>query len=519
MPSSLLLEVLAAIDDFSENEGLTLALREASKETRKILDKKKVRLHLSNNKWDAMQNETRAVKLKITLSQLKQITDSGLNVTKVNMSCCSFGSLGVKELDRVINCKYISSLVLSCNNIGRTGAKTIANLISKMKNLEELDLSGNCFGNQGATNLAEGLKRCAALKKLDLSCDMIHAPGIKEIAGALAGCSKLECLDLVRNKFGDIGATYLAIAIKKLTLNGLNIASNNIGELGMENIADALAQCSTLNSLDISCNCVCKKFSRALTTLNLEYCNIGEDGTLRLGVLPESLTCLNLKGNDIDANGATHLADGLKKCTALITLDLGNNAIGPEGAASIAGVLTQCTSITNLNLQGNYIGEDGAIHLATELVFLERLAFEDLNLRFNDIGPFGLQMIVCVLPRCPKLRKLDLYHNGIGTTGAESLADMLPQCTSLTELNLSLNEIGPEGAERLAAVLPRCGLKILDLYYNSIGDAGAFSLAAVLPQCTALTELNLIANDIGLDGAEMLAAVHLQCTTLTELRL
>ncbi len=515
----LLLEVLATIDNFSENGGFTLALRETSKETRKILDKKKVKLHLSNKKWDAMQNKTRAVKLKSTLSQFKKFTDSGLIVTDLKMSCCYFGSSGVKELDRVINCKNISSLVLSCNNIGRTGAKTIAKLIDKMNNLEELDLSGNCFGNQGATNLAEGLVRCTALKKLDLSCNMIHALGINEIAGALAGCSQLKYLKLVRNEFGDVGATYIAEAIKKLKLTGLYIASNNIGELGMENIANALAQCSTLNSLDISCNCVCNnifdKIGGVLTTLNLEYCNIGEYGTHRLGVLPESLTCLNLKGNDIDANGATHLADRLKKCKGLITLDLDNNAIGPEGATSIAGVLTQCTSIANLSLQGNYIGEDGAIYLATELVFLERLAFEDLNLRFNDIGSFGLQMIVCVLPRCPKLRKLDLYHNSIGTVGAKSLADMLPQCTSLTELNLSLNEIGPEGAVRLAAVLPQCiVLEHLGLYYNDIGDVGAFSLADVLPRCAALTSLDVSNNDIGPDGAERLTAVcnTIQCT-------
>jgi Ran GTPase-activating protein (RanGAP) involved in mRNA processing and transport len=534
----LLLEVLATIDDFSENGGFTLAFFSASKETRKILKNKKVKLHLNIKKWHSMQNETRVVKLQTILSQLKKLKDSGLIVSDLNMSCCYFGSLGVKKLNKVINNENISCyklLVLSCNNIGITGAKTIAKLIGKMKNLEELDLSGNCFGNKGATHLAEGLKLCTSLQKLGLGRNMIHALGIKEIAGALAGCSQLQpqpqpqpqlkCLELVRNEFGDVGATYIAEAIKnnKLELTSLDIARNNIGELGMENIANALGQCSMFTSLDISCNCVCnnifEKIGGVLTILNIEYCNIGEYGTHRLGVLPESLTCLNLKGNDIDANGATHLADGLKKCKGLITLDLGDNAIGPEGATSIAEVLTQCTSITNLSLQGNDIGENGAMYLATELVFSERLAFEDLNLRSNDIGSFGLQMIVCVLQRCPNLKKLDLYYNSIGTTGAESLADILPKCTSLTELNLSINEIGPEGAERLAAVLPQCiVLEHLGLYYNNIGDEGAFSLADVLPRCAALTSLDVSDNYIGPDGTERLtAASNTQLCTHIEL--
>ena len=43
---------------------------------------------------------------------------------------------------------------------------------------------------------------------------------------------------------------------------------------------------------------------------------------------------LNLESNNISADGAKALADGLKNCNSLMTLNLESNNIGADGAES-----------------------------------------------------------------------------------------------------------------------------------------------------------------------------------------
>ncbi len=222
-----------------------------------------------------------------------------------------------------------------------------------------------------------------------------------------------------------------------------------------------------------------------LTSLNLRYNDIGAEGAAALAALTQ-LTSLNLGYNDIGAKGVAALA----ALTQLTSLDLGGNEIGDSGAAALAAL----TQLSSLDLWNTQIGAEGAAALAA----LTQLT--SLNLGYNDIGAKGSASLAALT----QLTYLDVGDNDIGDAGASALAAL----TQLTSLSLWGNDIGDAGASALAALTQ---LTSLDLGGNEIGDSGASALAAL----TQLTSLSLWGNEIGDEGAASLAAL----TQLTNLDL
>ena len=74
-------------------------------------------------------------------------------------------------------------------------------------------------------------------------------------------------------------------------------------------------------------------------------------GTPRISIGPAGYP-LNLRDNNIGAEGAGMLAAVLGQCASLAHLHLQGNGIGDEGAGRLAAVLGQCASLAHLNLGG-----------------------------------------------------------------------------------------------------------------------------------------------------------------------
>ncbi|CAF1029117.1 unnamed protein product [Rotaria sordida] len=81
----------------------------------------------------------------------------------------------------------------------------------------------------------------------------------------------------------------------------------------------------------------------------------------------QTLTTLNIEGNEIDDVGAQHLANALLKNTTLNTLDVNTNQIDSEGAQYLANALEQNTTLITLNLSGNDIDGTGGGYLVKAL--------------------------------------------------------------------------------------------------------------------------------------------------------
>ncbi|MEL6130909.1 MAG: hypothetical protein AAFR30_13535, partial [Cyanobacteria bacterium J06628_4] len=75
----------------------------------------------------------------------------------------------------------------------------------------------------------------------------------------------------------------------------------------------------------------------------------------------EQLTSLDLRSNQVGAEGAQAIAQHLSQLTSL---NLRSNQVGAEGAQAIAQHLSQLTS---LNLWNNQVGDEGAQAIAQHL--------------------------------------------------------------------------------------------------------------------------------------------------------
>lgn len=97
------------------------------------------------------------------------------------------------------------------------------------------------WGPQEVLCLAEVLQSCKALKTLDLAGNQLGDLGAEELATGLCALTNLELLHLGWNQIGDLGAEKLATGLCTLTnLNKLLLDNNTIGDLGAKKISDVL---------------------------------------------------------------------------------------------------------------------------------------------------------------------------------------------------------------------------------------------------------------------------------------
>ena len=144
--------------------------------------------------------------------------------------------------------------------------------------------------------------------------------------------------------------------------------------------------------------------NRTLTTVDLSFCNVGDNGAI---VLAQSKTMRHLKlyCDNIGDAGAVALAEN----PVLVELVLShNNLIGNRGITA----LSQSQSLTTLNLAHAEVGDAGAAILANSR------NLRTLSLESDDITDDG----AAALARNPTLTSLDLNMNRIGPAGAAAFA-------------------------------------------------------------------------------------------------
>jgi len=188
--------------------------------------------------------------------------------------------------DRLEN---VTSLNLSTNKIGKTGADYIANN-KYFSKLTELNLEFNRIGAEGVASIAKGpfMKN---LIKLNLSSNSyIGSDGCIAIANSEM-LKKLTYLNLEGNNILDNGIQSLVTSENMKNVTWLNLAGNHITMKSM----DALSSSSLVK----------------LQVLNLEQNKIGPEGALTLAhkaVFKNSLRELNVSGTNITPMAAKELA-------------------------------------------------------------------------------------------------------------------------------------------------------------------------------------------------------------------
>jgi Ran GTPase-activating protein (RanGAP) involved in mRNA processing and transport len=407
------------------------------------------------------------------------------SLTTLRLGWSKLGAEGVRTLAAAMETNgTVTDLDLCHNDIGAAGAEVFAAVMKKNATLRSLDLGDNNIGINGAQMLAMGLTN---LTYLDLRNNELHDRGVWWIAKALVQNKNmtLKKLNLSSNKIGDPCGRALAMMINHTALTDLDLSWNQIGAAGVNSFAETLNLSKTLTNLVLSLNRIGDEGGRglamilrnmALTELNLSSNRIGAVG---LNSLAESLannstlTSLDISSNDSGDDGARALAAALYRNVTLTELRLSANNIGDNGTIALAEALHINQTLTNLSLRRNDSGDDGARALAAALHRNRTLT--SLDLENTGIDDEGARALAAALDNNNNttLKTLDLSYNGIGDVGAQSLATCLQSNSTLTELRLDNNAIDRGGMEALSAAfdhnrtLQDCKVYDNHSYYNN----------------------------------------------------
>lgn len=184
------------------------------------------------------------------------------------------------------------------------------------------------------------------------------------------------------------------------------------------------------------------------------------------------LESIDFSGNELQAEGAKNIAEGLKaNGGALTLLDLGGNKIKDEGAKAFAEVLASChENFKHLDLLSNHITEAGAHHLAHAVEHCEHL--EILRLDSNVIRDTGALHFAAAIRHNPKLCKLTLCSNEITFVGKgylDAASEAVGRPADMQDVSNNPTDIPapPDPAEvrrEPKTLRKRCGLGLAQIF-------------------------------------------------------
>jgi len=277
---------------------------------------------------------------------------------------------------------------------------------------------------------------------------------------------------------------------------GLTLSNTRLGDVGIQHLAQALAQARSITELDLSWNQVTASGAEKLSTClrSAKGCQLVE---------------LNLDCNDLRETGAAAIASAIRRqggnpdvdnlqgvCHTLQTLKLAGNSIGLRGARSLAAALTQGEPLLcELDLSRNRLGPEGA-GLLTEALISANASLRKLGLAVNRLADAGMRVLSEAVAKIPKTSAragvaLNLRGNHIGDAGAAALAAALAQGAPLEFVDLSYNSITAPGVSALSqGIRDQCNsgdsgasvLLSLTIEGNPAGAGGQESIASALKQ-------------------------------------
>lgn len=219
-----------------------------------------------------------------------------------------------KVIDLLIENEHLKTLNLGIvkesfarNNLGYEGAKCLADLLKRNKNLETLLLEDNNLDHECLELLQSSLQE-SSLSYLSIkSCEIKTNVANKFIEG----CTKLKRINLSKNKIGDsFGAAFRKMISRNNFLEYFNISYNPVTHVFIEEILFAFKtghffQEFHLAHTDLSrCHfstIVHLVSSKNLKSLNLESSQLSSDLVLSIlnNLNNSNLEYLNISGNEI----------------------------------------------------------------------------------------------------------------------------------------------------------------------------------------------------------------------------
>lgn len=213
---------------------------------------------------------------------------------------------------------------------------------------------------------------------------------------------------------------------------------------------------------------------------------------LRLG---SHLNSLHLENCSLTGRSLVILVAALKLNPALKELYLGDNGMSCADGLQLANLLRANTRLEYLDLRGNNLQDIGVSHLSDGIAQQPDGADKGLKtlvLWSNNISPAGMRHISRALVSTRSLITINLGHNSIEDDGLLVLREGLMRNKSLCNLGLQNTKITCEGAIALAEFIADSQvITRLDLRENRIGVGGLMALAQSLKLSRTVTRLDL----------------------------
>uniref|UniRef100_A0A0E0FAL4 F-box domain-containing protein n=1 Tax=Oryza meridionalis TaxID=40149 RepID=A0A0E0FAL4_9ORYZ len=222
-----------------------------------------------------------------------------------------------------------------------------------------------------------------------------------------------------------------------------------------------------------------------------------------------SLTLLNLRGNNLNKGDIEDLCKILVKMPNLRDLDISDNPIMDEGIRllicfisrtlrkekSLSRLRAENCDLTNigvtelleclssvseplnlLSIADNHLGSSVAVALAKFL----GSGVRELNIEDIGFGPLGFQILEEALPADVALSHINVSKNRGGIRAARFVSRLIKQAPGLVSVNAGSNLLPPESMEVICDVLQQkntCNLERLDLMGNMHLSDAAFPAA------------------------------------------
>ncbi|XP_076814454.1 NACHT, LRR and PYD domains-containing protein 5-like isoform X2 [Clavelina lepadiformis] len=309
----------------------------------------------------------------------------------------SFNNLGDDGASHISTCHTkIEELHISKCKISAFGIKSISDAISKLPEpMKKLDLHNNDLGDDGASHISTCLSK---IEELDIGYCKISASGIKSISDAISKLPEpMKKLRLSGNDLGDDGASHISTCLSKI--EELYIGECKIRASGIKSISDAIS-----------------KLPEPMKKLVLYNNNLGDDGASHISTCLSKIRKLHIRQCKIRASGIKSISDAISKL--------------PE-------------PMKKLNLWGNNLGDDGASHISTCLSKIEELHISECKIRAS-----GIKSISDAISKLPEpMKKLVLFGNNLGDYGASHISTCL---SKIEELEISWCNISASGIKSIS---------------------------------------------------------------------
>ncbi|NXI37381.1 NLRC5 protein, partial [Galbula dea] len=390
-----------------------------------------------------------------TAPKIIRLTDSHFQARDLEKLCAV-----LKE------CRSISELDLSNNDLGDEGVLQLLQFLPHRKMLSSLKLNNNQISLNSVFFLAQSLATLEGSKTVTLSLGDTQLAHLTFWERSRARSSNRwrssslahpkpeargQCFCLRDCSLGPEEVTQLCkILIQCPQLTEIDLAGNSLNEQSIERLLSFLPHLCQLTLLRIRNT----KFSPRCTISLINSINLcqrirvvqvwsSQNAVLHLGASVRSQKICRLTDCAIGQGQVEELCRVLKQHGWLAEVDLSRNQLGDEGLKCLLDHLHQVPVTCSLNLSQNGISQDGVLHLINALATSGNATEVQVSLCSKAT------LILKLTSRDHPGKMLRLSECNFQPEHLDQLCSLLEQCTGLTEYISSNNNVTVQAAERL----------------------------------------------------------------------